>query len=182
MQGKDAYDTTSVKPQNTKNYSNITNKKSVEDSIFRKDIENRDRYNLSVGGEGYNSNASIRNYFFFTPLKGLITNNFNTALGHYGIDIVAKENEPVKSVLDGTVILSDWTVKTGYVIAIQHQSNIISVYKHNSVLMKKEGEHVKAGDVIAIIGNTGELSSGPHLHFELWHDGKPVNPLDYMRF
>ena len=124
----------------------------------------------------------IRNFFFFTPLKGFVTNNFNALNSHYGIDIVAKKNEPIKATLDGTVIFCDWTIKTGYVIAIQHQNNIISVYKHNSALMKKEGNYVKAGEVIAIIGNTGELTSGPHLHFELWYDGKAVNPKEFMRF
>ena len=119
---------------------------------------------------------------FFVPLKGVITNEFNPSQGHYGVDVVSKQNEAIKAVLDGTIILSNWTIETGYTIAIQHQENIISVYKHNSVLLKKVGEFVKAGDPVAIIGQTGELTSGPHLHFELWYDGNPVNPKEYIIF
>ena len=95
---------------------------------------------------------------------------------------MAKRNEAIKSVQDGTVIFTGWTVETGYVIAIQHPGNIVSVYKHNSVLLKKEGNFVRAGETIAIIGESGELSNGPHLHLELWINGNPVNPLDYMSF
>lgn len=188
IQGKDFTDTigsskqSAISSQQTADYKNIKNKKSVRDSLFREEVENSDKYNLSYGDESANQYASIRNYFFFTPLKGLVTNNFNMPHGHYGIDIVAKKNEPIKATLDGTVLFCDWTIKTGYVIAIQHQNNIISIYKHNSALMKKEGAYVKAGEVIAIIGNTGELSTGPHLHFELWYDGKAVNPKEFMRF
>jgi murein DD-endopeptidase MepM/ murein hydrolase activator NlpD len=98
------------------------------------------------------------------------------------VDIVSKQNEAIKAVLDGTVILSNWTLETGYVIVIQHPQNIVSVYKHNSAVLKKTGEIVKAGDPIAILGNTGEMSSGSHLHFELWYNGTPVNPKDYITF
>ncbi len=185
MTGKDSYDTIGEKPVKTKRFDNITYKKSVSDSLLRQEIENMDKYNLSIDNEqsvNYSPQNSIKNYFFFTPVKGIVTNNFNSANGHYGIDIVAKKDEPIKSTLDGTVILADWTIKTGNVIAIQHQGYIVSVYKHNSALMKKEGDYVKAGEVIAIIGSSGELSTGPHLHFELWYNGKAVNPKDYMRF
>jgi murein DD-endopeptidase MepM/ murein hydrolase activator NlpD len=115
-------------------------------------------------------------------LKGIITNNYDPSGKHYGVDIVAAKNAAIKSTLDGTVIFAEWTLQTGYTIAVQHQDNLISVYKHNSVLLKKEGDYVTAGAVIAIIGETGELTTGPHLHFELWYDGSPVNPRDYMVF
>jgi len=95
---------------------------------------------------------------------------------------VAKRNEAVNATLDGTVIFSDWTVETGYVIGIQHKGNYISVYKHNSVLLKNQGSFVKAGEPIAIVGESGELSSGPHLHFELWYNGTPVDPKEYIAF
>jgi murein DD-endopeptidase MepM/ murein hydrolase activator NlpD len=98
------------------------------------------------------------------------------------VDIVAPENEAIKATLDGVVVFADWTTETGYVIAIQHSNNLISLYKHNSVLLKKEGAFVKAGDVIAVIGNSGEQTSGPHLHFELWYKGLPLNPQDYIVF
>jgi murein DD-endopeptidase MepM/ murein hydrolase activator NlpD len=131
---------------------------------------------------GFVKKPTIGSVLFFVPLKGVITNEFNISQGHFGVDIVSRQNEAIKAVLDGTVILSNWTIETGFTIAIQHQENIISVYKHNSALLKKVGEFVKAGDPIAIVGQTGELTSGPHLHFELWYDGNPVNPKEYITF
>ena len=101
---------------------------------------------------------------------------------HYGIDIVSQKNEAVKAALDGTILFSDWTVETGHIIAIQHQGNFISIYKHNSVLLKKQGNFVKAGEAIAIVGESGELTTGAHLHFELWNNGTPVDPLEYVAF
>jgi murein DD-endopeptidase MepM/ murein hydrolase activator NlpD len=135
-----------------------------------------------MGGDRDKSLSTLNDYFFFAPLKGVITNGFNPASNHYGVDITSKENDAVKATLDGTVVLSTWTLATGNVIIIQHKDNIISVYEHNSVLMKKAGDQVKAGDVIAIVGNSGELTTGPHLHFELWYQGSPVNPIDYVTF
>jgi murein DD-endopeptidase MepM/ murein hydrolase activator NlpD len=162
-------------------YNNLDVTASKEDSLLREEFEDMDQYNLiTTGIKG--SSSSICNYFFFTPVQGIISNGYNPTGRHYGIDIVSQKNEPIKSVLDGTVIFSAWTLQTGYVIAIQHQSDIISIYKHNSVLLKREGDFVKAGDPIAIIGETGELSTGPHLHFELWYNGKPVNPREYITF
>jgi murein DD-endopeptidase MepM/ murein hydrolase activator NlpD len=155
---------------------------SHADSVLRTEVESQNPYNVPLGGSGNQSGAKLNDYFFFAPLKGIITNGFNPIGNHFGVDITSKENEAIKAVLDGTVILSTWTLATGNVIVIQHKDNIISVYEHNSVLMKKGGDHVQAGDVIAIVGNSGELSSGPHLHFELWYEGNPVNPVDYITF
>lgn len=156
---------------------------SHDDSELRAEVEAQNPYNVASNlSMGSRSADNINNYFFFTPLKGIITNGFNPAGGHYGVDIVCKENEAIKATLDGTVILSTWTLATGNVIIIQHANNLISVYEHNSVLLKKAGDYVKAGDVIAIVGNTGELTTGPHLHFELWYRGNPVNPQQYMEF
>lgn len=112
----------------------------------------------------------------FPPLQGLITEKFDMQKRHYGIDIVAKSNTPIHSVAEGTVVLASWTDETGYVIAIQHANELLSVYKHNDKLLKKVGDIVRAGEAIAIIGNTGKYSTGPHLHFELWLKGHPVNP------
>jgi murein DD-endopeptidase MepM/ murein hydrolase activator NlpD len=185
ISGKDLPADQPLKKDTLKKYSNIRNKKSPEDSLLRAEIENQGKYNLyrSESGQGvFAKRPAIGSVLFFVPLKGVITNEFNPMQGHYGVDIVSKQNEAIKSVLDGTVILSNWTIETGYTIAVQHQENIVSVYKHNSALLKKVGDFVKAGDPIAIIGQTGELTSGPHLHFELWYDGNPVNPKEYITF
>lgn len=155
---------------------------SHADSVLRTEVESQNPYNVPLGGNGNKSGSALNDYFFFAPLKGIITNGYNPAGNHFGVDITAKENEAIKAVLDGTVIISTWTLATGNVVIIQHKDNIISVYEHNSVLMKKEGDHVQAGDVIAIVGNSGELSTGPHLHFELWYQGSPVNPVEYITF
>ena len=98
------------------------------------------------------------------------------------MDVVANKDEAIKAIQDGTVVFTGWTVETGYVIALQHPGNIVSVYKHNSVLLKKEGNIVRAGESIAIIGESGELSTGPHLHFEIWINGNPMDPKDYVVF
>lgn len=150
-----------------------------EDIALREQIESEESYALNEDPAKKNS---IVNLNLFPPVKGYITQKFDPNKDHYGIDIVANANESIKAALDGTVIMADWTVATGYVIAIQHQNNLITFYKHNSVLLKKVGNFVKAGDAIAIIGNSGEMSTGPHLHFELWKDGVPVDPELYMVF
>jgi len=153
---------------------------SSADSALRNQIESQDRFSLTSGATS--SGSSISSFYFFTPVKGTLTSFFNLATKHYGIDIVASPNEVIKTTLDGTVVISDWTSETGYVIAVQHSNNLFSIYKHNSALLKTTGDFVKAGEVIAIIGNSGELTTGPHLHFELWYNGSPVNPVDYISF
>ncbi|MFH1321536.1 MAG: M23 family metallopeptidase [Bacteroidota bacterium] len=166
-------------------YKNIKNTRSKEDSLLRQQIESGNRYDLSFYDRDAVNRVSankISRFLFFTPLKGLITDTFSLSRNHYGIDIVAPKNEAVKAALDGTVILATWSSETGFVIGIQHENNLLTIYKHNSVLLKKEGNHVKVGEVIAIIGSSGELSTGPHLHFELWYNSNPLNPQDYMVF
>lgn len=127
-------------------------------------------------------NRSVSDYLFYTPLKGKVISFFDPQKRHYGIDIAGSENAVVKSVYNGTVLFSDFTLKTGYIIAIQHPNNMISVYKHNSALLKHTGDVVRAGEPIAFIGNTGELTTGPHLHLELWYNGKAINPVEYISF
>jgi murein DD-endopeptidase MepM/ murein hydrolase activator NlpD len=159
-------------------------KKSLEDSLLRLEFESAERYNLqiepSLTPESRKKAMAVTG--FFLPVKGLITNEFNAINRHYGIDIVAKSNEAIKATLAGTVVYADWTLEKGYVIGVQHAGNFFSLYKHNSALLKKEGDLVKAGEPIAIIGQSGELSTGPHLHFELWFNGTPINPKDYISF
>ena len=150
------------------------------DSIF-KDKLLGEQSNLSIQ-QNPKRLPSIANIHFFTPLRGLITNKFNLKTDHLAVDIVGKQNARISNVLDGTVIFSGWTMDTGYSIFIQHESNIVTAYKHNAELLKEVGNKVKAGDVIAIMGNSGELTTGPHLHFELWHNGTALDPEIYIDF
>tara|TARA_B100000925_G_scaffold228540_1_gene177027 strand:- start:1915 stop:2625 length:711 start_codon:yes stop_codon:yes gene_type:complete len=158
----------------------INFEKTPEDSLLREQVEAEEKFNFF----GYTNvdNQSIEKLLFFLPVKGLITESFNIEDEHYGVDVVTKENELIKSTLNGVVVMSSWTSETGHVIAIQHENNLLSVYKHNSVLLKDQGERVEAGEAIAIIGNSGKWSSGPHLHFELWYNNNPVDPEQYILF
>ena len=157
--------------------------KSEKDSLLRKQIEDDEQFNFNTKSKPtQQSSSNLSQVHFFTPLRGIVTNSFNRATNHYGTDIVSGPNDVIKAVLDGTVIMATWTIETGYVIQIQHENNLISVYKHNAELLKKAGSRVEAGEPIAIVGNSGELTTGPHLHFELWYNGRPVNPEDYIVF
>ncbi len=127
-------------------------------------------------------NERLESLYLSTPISGAVLLGFNMNKQHYGIDIAAPKNTPVKATADGFIIGSDWTLETGNTIVIQHENNMVSFYKHNSSNLKKVGDKVKAGEAVAIIGNTGEQTTGPHLHFEIWKDGKPVNPAEYIRF
>jgi murein DD-endopeptidase MepM/ murein hydrolase activator NlpD len=151
-----------------------------EDSLLRAKIEAESKYNLRISEEVVD--PSVANLFLFKPLEGMLSASFDPDNGHYGIDIVAPENEVIKAVLSGTVTMAAYTAGGGHVIQIQHSHNLLSVYKHNSALFKKVGDLVTAGQSIAVIGNSGELSDGPHLHFELWLDGVPVNPLEFFAY
>ncbi|MDD4373582.1 MAG: M23 family metallopeptidase [Bacteroidales bacterium] len=158
--------------------------RSQQDSLLRLEFESAERFNLYGQGNllPESRRRAMQTANFFVPLKGLITNRFNPAIKHFGVDVVSNANEAIKAVLEGTVIFADWTPDKGYVIGLQHAGNFLSVYKHNAVLLKAEGDPVKAGEVIAVVGDSGELSSGPHLHFELWFNGMPINPEDYIGF
>ena len=175
-------DTTSLERsrEDTARYRNDTIRFQIseQENEFRAAIEERERFNLSLGMKEQNHDY----YHFFPPVEGIVTQSFDEKKRHYGTDIVAKANAKVAAVLDGVVIFTDWTVKTGYVIQVQHTNDLISVYKHNSILLKKQGDYVRAGEVLGVVGNTGEESSGPHLHFELWRSGKPLNPEKYLKF
>jgi len=155
--------------------------RSSNDSLLRQQVEAEEQFRLSVL-EDEHANVDLYDMHFFTPVNGIITRAFDPLEGHYGIDLVAAPNEVVKATLDGTVTISTWTLETGYVIQVQHDNDLISIYKHNASLFKSVGEKVQAGDAIAIVGNSGELTTGPHLHFELWHDRVPLNPVDYIVF
>lgn len=158
--------------------------RSEEDSLLRLEFESAERFNLydqnNIMPESQRRTMKVAN--FFIPLKGTITNPFDPLNKHFGVDIVAKSNDAVKATLEGTVIFASWTPDKGYILGVQHGGNFFSVYKHNAVLLKKEGDFVKAGEAIAIVGDSGELSTGPHLHFELWFNGVPINPTEYLSF
>ncbi|NOQ73810.1 MAG: peptidoglycan DD-metalloendopeptidase family protein [Crocinitomix sp.] len=149
--------------------------KSVEDSMLRKKVENaesnKSRYAES---ESYD--------FFFAPVNGLVSRSFNENEGHFGVDIVTLKDEPIKSCLEGTIILTGWIQSEGKVVVVQHKGDLISVYKHCSAILKQRGEQVETGDPIAIVGNSGENTTGPHLHFELWKKGYLLNPEEYISF
>ncbi len=150
------------------------------------DVQLRDEFEngeLDLYASSYGKPMNeLQDIFFFPPANGIITTPFKQEIGHYGVDIVAKENEPIKCTADGVVIFAAWTLETGWVMLIQHSKDLISVYKHNAALFKKVGTFVVAGDIIAMMGNSGELSTGPHLHFELWYAGIAINPEHFIDF
>ena len=146
---------------------------------LRKKVEEEERFNVEPSAS---KSRNLENLGFFTPLKGVVSNVFSKENQHQAVDILAPANSAIKACLDGHVLLAEWTAETGHILMLQHANGLISVYKHNSALLKKQGDLVKAGEAIAIIGNSGELTTGPHLHFELWHEGNPIDPQLFMRF
>lgn len=145
---------------------------------FRKQYEDSERYNLTAVNDGNVTSGVI----FYRPTRGMMSSNFDPDNKHYGVDIAASPNESILATLDGTVILSTYTAETGYVIQVQHSQDFVSVYKHCGSLLKKEGDSVKGGEAIALVGNTGEKTTGPHLHFELWYKGRAIDPSKYIVF
>ncbi len=156
--------------------SNVNLRPIQEDLRLREQVELEDKYNL------FERSTEALGSVLFSPVNGTISQAYDADKKHFAADIVAPQDSPVKSVADGIVIFSEWTASTGYVIIINHKDQLTSVYKHNGSLSKAQGEFVAAGEVIASVGNTGELTTGPHLHFELWVKGKPVNPVDFIDF
>lgn len=149
---------------------------SKADSLLRETVAQEDKYNL------FQSASAGGDITLFAPLKGIISQTYNAQEKHYAVDIVAEKEAPVLAAADGTVIFAEWTADTGHVIILRHDNDLITVYKHNASLSKTQGELVTAGEVIATVGNTGELTTGPHLHFELWADGYSINPVDFIDF
>ncbi len=158
----------------------ITLKKSVQDSLLRAEYEAQNQYNLF--GDDYlpptKPSTLVKN--FYVPLTGTVISTFNADMGHYGVDIASEGDQIINATLDGTVVFATWSINNGYCIGIQHEDSYFSVYKHNATLLKKEGEYVKAGEAIAILGESGETSQAEHLHFELWRNGIALNPAEYM--
>lgn len=147
-----------------------------EDSLLRAEVALEDKYNL------FERETGGTELVLFPPVTGIISNAYDVGKKHFAVDVTAPINTPVKAVANGTIIFSEWTTDTGYVIIVKHSEGLISVYKHNGALYKEQGDVIRAGEVIASVGNTGELTTGPHLHFELWNDGSAVNPMHYIDF
>ena len=150
---------------------------SKEDSVLREKVEREDLGSINQGLK-----KETTYFLFYPPLEGVISDSFNLLNHHYAVDLVAKKGTKIKSISGGTVIVSDWNPETGYVIGVQHANDFISFYKHCSRLLKKTGDVVELGEHIAIIGNSGELSTGPHLHLELWQNGIPMDPENFIVF
>jgi murein DD-endopeptidase MepM/ murein hydrolase activator NlpD len=171
-----------VQPRSTE--SQVVNKPAnlkiaPADSAFRKNFEGSDLSVISVTNVKVHE---LKETFFFSPIAGFISDHYDVKKGHFGVDVVSKTNEPIKCIADGTVIFSSWTQDSGYVIMVQHRGNLTSVYKHNAELLKKVGTFVNAGEIISIVGNSGELTNGPHLHLELWYNGNSLNPEEFVTF
>lgn len=167
----------------TKNYKSIDFSNSAADSVLRARVENEERYNLTLGPSSPEAVTSLAGLHFFAPVKGIISGRYDVRTKHFGTDIVTKPKAIVSSALDGTVIFTGWTMETGFVIEVQHPNNIVSVYKHNASLMKETGDLVRAGEAISIVGDSGEMyTSGPHLHFEIWYKGSPLDPEKHILF
>ncbi len=149
---------------------------SDADLEFRQDIESADRYSI------FDEATKDADIVFFAPVVGTLTDGYDFQKKHFAVDIAVEMGTPVKSVADGTVIFAEWTAETGHVIIVEHTQGFISIYKHNAALHKHQGDLVKSGEAIASAGNSGEFSTGPHLHFELWNEGYPVNPINYIDF
>ncbi|MBV67902.1 MAG: peptidase M23 [Candidatus Marinimicrobia bacterium] len=151
-------------------------KPNAEDSLLRALVEEEDKYNaFDISGERFTT-------VLFPPVNGTLSDRFNLENKHYGVDIAMPENSPVHSISEGIVVFSEWTTETGYVIIVEHLNGLTSIYKHNASIIKLQGDTVETGEIIGFTGNTGELTTGPHLHFELWFQGEPVDPESYIEF
>jgi len=173
----------SAQQDTAKNYKAIKFNTSADDSALRARVEKEERYNLTLGPSATESVSGLASLHFFPPVKGIVSGKYDVRTKHFGTDIVTKPRALVSAVLDGTVIFTGWTMETGFVIEVQHPNNIVSVYKHNASLIKETGDLVRAGDAISVVGDSGELyTSGPHLHFEIWYKGSPLDPEKHILF
>jgi murein DD-endopeptidase MepM/ murein hydrolase activator NlpD len=168
------------KKDTTGKFTKVNTKPSSSDLEFRKDYEqNKGKTTSNLAKLKY---TGLGEAIFFTPVKGLITESFDLTEDHFGVDIVTRQDETIKTTLDGTIIFTGFSAEDGNVVQVQHNNNLISIYKHCSSFLKSTGDRVKSGEAIAVVGNTGEKSHGPHLHFELWFNGSPVDPQEFVVF
>jgi len=171
---------TSVQRGTPRRPDQVQFRKIDHDSLFKDEIA-QEQTNLGINA-GPAARGGVAGLLFFPPLNGMVTGKHDVSNGHFGVDIVGKLNSRISAALDGTVVFAGWTMDTGYVIYIQHEQNLITVYRHNAELLKIQGDKVRAGEAIAIMGNSGKETTGPHLHFEMWLSGVSVNPEDYIKF
>jgi murein DD-endopeptidase MepM/ murein hydrolase activator NlpD len=165
------------------NYNNIEFSTTPEDSLLRVSVEKEEKFNLTLGPSSREPSINLAGLHFFPPVKGVVSGKFDIRLKHFGTDIATSPKAVVSAALDGTVIFTGWTMETGYVIEVQHQNNIVSVYKHNASLLKETGDLVRAGEAISVVGDSGEMyTSGPHLHIEIWYKGSPLDPEKHILF
>lgn len=162
--------------------ANSENVLSVSEKTMREKVNKREKYDIDVIPGGALKKDVLPEILLFPPIVGELTNEMNISSGHFGVDIIAPKNEAVVAILKGTIVYQNWSPTDGHVVHIQHKNNLLSIYKHNSEVLKKIGEYVDAGEPISIVGNSGEHSTGPHLHFELWHNGYPINPEKFINF
>jgi murein DD-endopeptidase MepM/ murein hydrolase activator NlpD len=173
----------SSRPDTTKNYKAIAFNTSPDDSALRARVEKEEKYNLTGVSSAAEAVSGLSNLHFFAPVKGIVSGKYEAKTKHFGTDIVTKPKALVSSILEGTVIFTGWTTETGFVIGIQHPNNLVSIYKHNSGLLKETGDLVRAGDAISEVGDSGErYTSGPHLHIEIWYKGSSLDPEKHISF
>jgi murein DD-endopeptidase MepM/ murein hydrolase activator NlpD len=161
---------------------NTTNELSISEKTIREKVKKREKYEIDIIPGGALTKDVLPELLLFPPLVGEITNKMNISAGHFGVDIIAPKNEAVVAILKGTIVYQNWSPTDGHVVHIQHKNNLLSIYKHSSEVLKKIGDYVDAGEPISIVGNSGEHSTGPHLHFELWHNGYPMDPEKFINF
>jgi len=182
IQGKEPPEIISYQDEN-RDYASIDFISSPEDSMLRARIEKEEQFNLTLNRSSYESVTGLLGMHFFPPVKGIISARYDIRTKHYGTDIVTNPKAIVSAALDGTVIFTGWTMETGYVIELQHSNNIVTIYKHNASLLRETGDLVRAGEAISVVGDSGEMyTSGPHLHFEIWYKGSPLDPEKHILF
>jgi murein DD-endopeptidase MepM/ murein hydrolase activator NlpD len=182
ISGKEPVDLFSIQ-DTSGNYNAITFNTSPEETALIASIENEEKFSLAMYTSAPEAVTSLAGLHFFPPVKGVISGRFDLRTKHFGTDIVTLPKAAVSAALDGTVIFTGWTMETGFVIQVQHSNNIVSIYKHNASLLKENGDLVRAGEPISIVGDSGELyTSGPHLHFEIWYKGTPLDPEKHIIF
>ena len=172
-----------IRQDSDRDYASIDFYSSPEDSALRARIEKEEQFNLTLGISSQESVTGLSGMHFFPPIKGIISARYDIRTKHFGTDIVSKPKALVSAALDGTVIFTGWTMETGYVIQVQHSNNVVTIYKHNASLLMETGDLVRAGEAISVVGDSGEMyTSGPHLHFEIWYKGTPLDPEKHIIF